>query len=58
MASITLNFRIKVAWWWKWYAFGVVVVARLMGTEPDLDKLEDWAQRAITVTVLHDEDKG
>lgn len=57
MAS-TINLRIKVAWWFQWYAVGVVGVARLMNADPDPVKVERWARRAITVTVVRDDGQG
>lgn len=57
MASITINVTVRIAWWWRWYAFGVVMVARLMQTEPDPAKVQAWARRAVKV-VLSDVDQS
>lgn len=51
MARMTVTVRVRVAWWFEWYALGVVLMARLMQTEPDPDKVTGWARRAIKVQV-------
>lgn len=58
MAQIKVTLRVRMAWWWKWYAFGVAVVAVLTNSDPDYEKVRAYALKATRVTVLPDEDKG
>lgn len=56
MAQLKCKLRVRLAWWWPWYAFGVAVVAVLMNREPDMDKVGAVALRATKVEVLPDGD--
>lgn len=49
MAKITIRATLHVAWWWKWYAFGVLLLSDVTGLEPDPDKVNYWAKRAVTI---------
>lgn len=51
MADITINFKVHVAWWLRWYLSGMVLMCRTMGTEPDMTKVERVIRRALTVHI-------
>lgn len=57
MAARKIKLRVRMAWWWKYYAFGVAVVAVLMDRTPDPDKVSAVALRAARVEVLPDGDQ-
>ncbi|MNW18161.1 hypothetical protein D3C71_2176060 [compost metagenome] len=54
MSAIKCRLRVRMVWWWKYYAFGVAVVAVLMNRTPDPDKVSAMAIRAARVEVLPD----
>lgn len=52
MAMVTLQAKVKIAWWWKYYAYGVITMARLTGLEPDESKVTAWAKRAVSIQII------
>lgn len=51
MAQITVNLSIRVAWWVRWYLAGVAIAARLSGATPNMNKVERWIRRGLSVHV-------
>lgn len=49
MATVTLQAKVKIAWWWKFYAYGVITMARLTGMQPDSEKVGYWFKKAVTI---------
>lgn len=49
MKNIKLHATAKYAWWWKFYCYGLVITAWLTGMPPNLERVEYWAQRALTI---------
>lgn len=49
MAKITLHATVKFAWWWKPYCHGVILMARLTGLKPNLERVAYWQKRAATI---------
>lgn len=45
-----LEIQITVAWWLRWYLAGVLVMSRLTGLEPDLERVQAVVMRAIRFT--------
>lgn len=42
--------RVRVAWWWTWlYVPGIMLAWTITGRMPDMDKVEYWASRAVTL---------
>lgn len=52
MSNVTLQAKVKIAWWWKYYAYGVITMARLTGLEPDESKVTAWAKRAVSIEII------
>lgn len=52
MAAVKLQAKVKIAWWFKFYAFGVIVMSRLTGLEPDEAKVTAWAKRAVSIKII------
>lgn len=46
-----LVLRVRVAWWFHWYAQGVILVARLTGLRPDREKVMAKAAAAVSIQV-------
>jgi hypothetical protein len=51
MAQSTLTITIKMAWWWRFYAYGVITMSLLTGLEADEDKIRYWIRKAMKVQV-------
>ena len=49
MASVKVEFYVHKAWWLPIYLHGMALVATLMQTEPDWDKVQRKVTRAITI---------
>lgn len=52
MAKVTIKATVKVAWWWKYYAGCVVLMSRITGLQPDVQKVSYWATRAVTIKLI------
>lgn len=50
--DLELRCEIYTAWWWPVYGYGVASVAVLFHVEPDLQKVENMAKRALRVRVI------
>ncbi|MFX1722803.1 hypothetical protein [Stenotrophomonas sp. AS1] len=49
MAMRSIRIAVSVAWWWRWYVGSVALASYLTNRPPDMDKVEHWARRAITL---------
>lgn len=49
-AHITI--QIKVAWWLKWYLYGVWTAALLTGATPDADKIARMVLRSFKLKLM------
>lgn len=45
----SITCQVYVAWWLRWYIAGVALMSALTGLEPDMQKVEFWAGRAVRV---------
>jgi hypothetical protein len=52
--NLKVKFRVSMAWWWKLYCFGICFASGLTRQEPDWDKVNAVAKRALRVKVLTD----
>ncbi|WP_368648978.1 hypothetical protein ABRY95_13825 [Castellaniella ginsengisoli] len=43
---------LRVAWWFRWYWFGVVWMSDITGLAPDMRKVAAWLARATKVEVV------
>ncbi|WP_167670682.1 hypothetical protein [Allopusillimonas ginsengisoli] len=44
--------KLRVAWWFRWYLFGVLTMAQLTGLQPDPQRVGRWLARAVSIKVL------
>jgi hypothetical protein len=42
-----IEVTVTMAWWWRWYASGVILTAALTGLEPDAHRVTAMAWRAV-----------
>ena len=49
MARATITLTVKVAWWVRPYLYSLVLMSRLTGLEPDLDKVEAVVLKGLRV---------
>lgn len=49
---------LRVAWWFRWYLFGVLIMARLTGLQPDPRRIGWWLTRAVSVRFKSGESDG
>lgn len=52
METQTSTIEITVAWWFSWYIATLMLVAALMCTEPDPEKLASVLLKAIRVRAV------
>jgi hypothetical protein len=50
-SKVELTFTIKMAWWWRFYVYGVLTMSSLTGLEADEDKIRYWIRKAMKVQV-------
>ena len=43
--------RMRFAWWWEFYLYGLVTISMLFGVEPDEEKFVRVAVRAMRVRI-------
>lgn len=43
--GMMIEVRFYPAWWVRWYLAGVVIMARVTGLDPDLDRVAAWPRR-------------
>jgi hypothetical protein len=46
-SQATITFRVTMAWWWRFYVYGVLTMSSLTGLEADEDKIRYWIRKAI-----------
>lgn len=51
MARQEVHVRVSVAWWLRWYIFGVIVMCRVTGSVPDPERVAYWCMRSVRVRV-------
>lgn len=49
MAISKLTLKVKVAWWFKYYAFGVILLNHPFGLDPNWEKVDYWTRKACKV---------
>jgi len=47
MANGNLIVKVKMAWWFKPYLYGIATMAAITGAEPDWDRVNYWVKRAM-----------
>jgi hypothetical protein len=47
----TITLRIHVAWWFKYYLQGVILMCQLTGCEPNMKRISYWIDKAISIKV-------
>ena len=45
MAAI--NVAVRIAWWVRWYIYGVALCAFLTGFQPDMDKVKAKVMKGV-----------
>ena len=49
MSNAAIEIEIEMAWWFRWYVFGVTTMCMLTGVEPKQEKSLYWCQKAMRV---------
>lgn len=50
MANVSdLRIKIRFAWWWPLYSYGVLAMCYITRRMPDEDRLAYWCKRAIRI---------
>lgn len=49
MSKHSVHATLCVAWWFRWYLSGVLLVARLTGLQPDPQRVGWWLTRAVSI---------
>lgn len=49
---MTLKIEISFAWWWPLYKNSLVLLCDLTGMEPDAQKFEYWARKAMKARAI------
>jgi len=52
MSRRPIHATLRVAPWFRWYLFGVLLVARLTGLQPDPQRVGWWLSRAVSIRFL------
>lgn len=52
MAIISIKLQVQIAWWLRFYMFGVQTMCFFTGLSPDLEKVQQVFRRAVKVTVV------
>lgn len=52
MASVTAEIQVRVAWWVKWYLYGVALTCRITGMDFDEDKVRRYICRGLRAKVI------
>jgi hypothetical protein len=48
--------EVTLAWWWRFYEFGLVTVCIVMGCQPDLEKVAAVARKALRLRLVYEAD--
>jgi hypothetical protein len=51
MAAVTLSIRVRMAWWFRIYIWGIFAAAYFCNCEPDPERVEYWANKALRCTL-------
>lgn len=51
MQQIKGRICVNVAWWLRWYLFGVALMCRMTGCQPDMGRVMRWTMRAVTMRI-------
>lgn len=51
MANNTVVIRVRVAWWVKWYLYGVALTCQFTGQDYDKAKARRYIRRGLKVRV-------
>jgi hypothetical protein len=51
MTQTSITITLKWRWWLKSYLFGVLLMARLVGREPNWDRVQYWIGKGIKFQV-------
>lgn len=49
MANNTMAIRVRVAWWVKWYLYGVALTCQITGMDYDEHKVRRYIRRGLKV---------
>lgn len=49
MASNQITLKLTVAWWLRYYIYGVVLMCWMTGCEPRADRLGYWVAKSVRV---------
>lgn len=44
--------KIRIAWWLKWYLYGVITMSKITGLTPDWKKVGRWVVRSVKSEVI------
>lgn len=50
MACCKLTVKVSICWWVPVYLNALIVFCKLLGTEPDMGRVEQFVKRGIKVT--------
>jgi hypothetical protein len=48
MAEVNLAVEIRLAWWFKFYLYGLSFASLITGAEPSPERIAYWLEKAIT----------
>jgi len=51
MAQTSITIKAKWRWWFKSYLFGVLLMARLTGREPNWERFRYWVGKGVRLEV-------
>lgn len=58
MSRLSIRATLRVAPWFRWYLFGVLLMARITGLQPNPQRVGRWLTRAVTVRFRSDASDG
>lgn len=47
----SMKVKVSLAWWWRFYAFGLLTMVAITGLEPDWQKVEAMIMKAVRIRV-------
>lgn len=53
MAHENLIAEVKMAWWFKYYLFGLVITSKLLNRKPDPLKIAVYSRKAVKLVIKH-----
>lgn len=51
MANVNLVVKIKLAWWLRFYIYGIATMSAITGAEPDWTRVKYWVSRGMKATI-------